>query len=106
MFYEIRRYQANPGMRDEWVRYFEGTVAPFQRKHGAVIPGMFTDENNPDIFIWLRVFRDDAHREQVNHDMHEDPEWFGTIAPPIKTILVQGTVVVDKVIPTVTAEPQ
>ena len=30
MFYEIRRYQVRPGRRDEWVRYMEDAVIPFQ----------------------------------------------------------------------------
>jgi hypothetical protein len=28
MFYEIRRYQAHPGRRDDWVRYMENIVIP------------------------------------------------------------------------------
>ena len=29
MFYEIRRYQTEPGRRDEWVRYMENVVIPY-----------------------------------------------------------------------------
>jgi len=30
-FYEIRRYQARPGRRAEWVQYMEDVVIPFQQ---------------------------------------------------------------------------
>ncbi|MFD0327170.1 hypothetical protein ACFQZC_00660 [Streptacidiphilus monticola] len=30
VYYEIRCYQARPGRREEWVRYMEDVVIPFQ----------------------------------------------------------------------------
>ena len=37
MLYEIRRYQAQPGRRDEWVHYMEETVIPFQESTGMSV---------------------------------------------------------------------
>ncbi|MEU6332108.1 hypothetical protein ABZ851_33355 [Streptomyces sp. NPDC047049] len=34
MYYEIRRYQAQPGRREEWVRYMEDVVIPLQASLG------------------------------------------------------------------------
>jgi hypothetical protein len=30
MLYEIRRYQTRPGRREEWVRYMEEVVIPYE----------------------------------------------------------------------------
>lgn len=35
MHYEIRRCRAWPGRREEWVRYVEDVVIPFQTSLGA-----------------------------------------------------------------------
>ena len=48
MLFELRRYQCKPGKRDEWVRFMEETLIPFQVSHGVVVVGSFIDEENPD----------------------------------------------------------
>lgn len=37
MLYEIRRYQTRPGRRDDWGRYMEGVVLPFQQAKGMTV---------------------------------------------------------------------
>ena len=33
-FFELRRYRTKPGQRDNWVKYMEETVIPFQISKG------------------------------------------------------------------------
>ena len=47
LFYEIRRFQARPGRREEWVRYLEQTVIPFQESTGMSVSASFVDEQDP-----------------------------------------------------------
>ncbi|MGW3063610.1 hypothetical protein ACWDA8_08845, partial [Streptomyces sp. NPDC001130] len=44
MYYEIRRYQAQPGRREEWVRYMEDVVLPFQTSLGMDVTASFIDD--------------------------------------------------------------
>ncbi|MEV5551534.1 hypothetical protein AB0L35_36305 [Streptomyces sp. NPDC052309] len=52
MSYEIRRYQARPGRSEEWVRYMEDVVAPFQALLGMDVTAFFVD-----VQLWQRMAR-------------------------------------------------
>ena len=65
MFYEIRRYRIRPGRRDEWVRYMEDAVIPFQVHRGMSVTGSFVDEEDPDGYVWIRRFEDEQERETL-----------------------------------------
>ena len=65
MFYELRRYQIQPGGRGEWVRAMEQIIVPFQVSRGMVFIGSFGDEGDPDGYYWIRRFESEAEREQL-----------------------------------------
>ncbi|WP_223179614.1 hypothetical protein [Streptomyces griseicoloratus] len=52
MSYEIRRYQARPGRSEEWVRYVEDVVVPFQALLGMDVTASFVD-----VQLWHRMAR-------------------------------------------------
>lgn len=54
MFYEIRRYQAVPGRRAEWVRYMEDVVIPYQQSHGMTVTASFVDTGT-DYCQWRKL---------------------------------------------------
>ncbi|WP_218177752.1 putative quinol monooxygenase [Amycolatopsis australiensis] len=63
MFDEIGRYQVRPGRRDEWVRYMEDAVIPFQAERGMTIIASFVDEEDPDGYVWIRRFENEQERD-------------------------------------------
>ena len=65
-FYELRRYRVRPGRMDEWVRYMEEVIIPFQVARGMVIAGSFRGEEDDSTYVWLRRFESEAERENAS----------------------------------------
>jgi hypothetical protein len=100
MLYELRRYEIRAGRRAEWVAYMESTIIPFQVSKGIVVAGSFTSETEPDVYIWLRRFDDEAARVRLYAAVYEDPKWLNEIKPFIDQILNRETVQVTRLNPT------
>jgi quinol monooxygenase YgiN len=103
MFYEIRRYQTEPGRRDEWVRYMENVVIPYQQSKGMTITASFVDEEDPDGYVWIRRFDDEAHRAAAYAATHDDPRWIDEIFPAVADLLLIDRTVVTRAVPTPTS---
>ena len=63
MLVELRQYRTRPGQRENWVRYMEQEIVPFQRSKGMTILGTWVAEQEDDLFVWLRQF--DSEEERV-----------------------------------------
>lgn len=100
MFYELRRYQTRPGRRDEWVRYMEDVIIPFQVSKGMVITASFVDEDDEDGYLWMRRFEDEAQRERLYAETYDSDRWKDEIAPVVDELLIQEKIVVTRVVPT------
>ncbi|MEV0949017.1 NIPSNAP family protein [Promicromonospora sp. NPDC050249] len=100
MFYEIRRYQTRPGRRDDWVRYMEDVVLPFQQAKGMTVIGSFVDEEDEDGYVWVRRFDDEKDRVTRYAAVYEDPEWRDRIGPAVDELLLADHSVVTRVRPT------
>ncbi|KJK57476.1 NIPSNAP family protein [Saccharothrix sp. ST-888] len=100
MFYEIRRYQTRPGRRDEWVRYMEGVVIPFQTSKGMTVTASFIDEEDPDGYVWIRRFDDEAQRVELYAAVYESDRWNNEISPAVKELLIPEKSVVTRAVPT------
>ena len=100
MFYEIRRYQTRPGRRDDWVRYMEDVVLPFQQAKGMTVIGSFVDEEDEDGYVWIRRFDDENDRVTRYAAVYEDPEWRDLIGPTVSELLLTDLSVVTRVRPT------
>lgn len=100
MFFEIRRYQTRPGRRDEWVRYMEEVVIPFQAAGGMQVVGSFVDEQDGDGYVWIRRFEDEARRVELYAAVYDSPKWQDQIAPVVKELLLTDQTVVTRVVPT------
>src|SRR2546430_14658850 len=53
MLFELRQYRLLPGQRDNWVRYMEEVIIPFQVAQGMVLAGSFVAEEAPDLYGWI-----------------------------------------------------
>jgi quinol monooxygenase YgiN len=100
MFYEIRHYKTEPGRRDEWVRYMENVVIPYQQSKGMTVTASFVDEEDPDGYVWIRRFDDEAHRAARYAATHDDPRWTGEIFPAVAGLLLLDRTVVIRAVPT------
>ena len=100
MFYEFRRYQAQAGRRDELVEYMEQVIIPFQVAHGMDVTGSFVDEQDPDIYIWMRRFANEAQREEAYAKVYQSDRWKSEIAPKIDSLFIREKISVTRMVPT------
>ena len=75
MIVEIRRYEIEPGRRDEFVRFFEEEVLPAMRRVGMQILGQFVSLDDDTVFYYLRAFDDEAQREVQSAAFYESADW-------------------------------
>jgi hypothetical protein len=99
-FFEIRRYQVRPGRREEWLRYMADVVLPFQVAQGMTVIGEFVDEQDPDGYVWIRRFEDEADRERLYAAVYDSDRWKQEISPVIGGLLLRELIVVTRVVPT------
>ena len=100
MFYELRRYQARPGHRAELVALMEDTIIPYQSSLGMDITASFVDEQDEDIYIWMRRFESEAQREELYAKVYQSDRWKSEIAPAIDAIFIRANIVVTRLTPT------
>lgn len=75
MLVEIRRYEIEPGRRDEFVAFFDEEVAPEMRKVGMQILGQFVSTEDDTVFYYLRAFDDEEQRQAQTTAFYESPVW-------------------------------
>jgi hypothetical protein len=100
MFFEFRQYTIFPGKRAEWVKYMESVVIPFQVSKGMVVVGSFVDEEDENLYYWIRRFKNEKERERLYKNVYESPEWKNEIGPHIGELLDRKKIVVKRIVPT------
>jgi len=76
---EIRKYEIEPGRRDEFVDWFETSVLPAMERAGMKILGVFVDVEDPDVFFYLKGFESEAERDRINADFYDGDLWLNTM---------------------------
>ena len=99
MFFELRQYGTQPGQRDNWVKYMEEIIIPFQVSKGMVIVGSFVGEQEQDLYVWIRRFESEIERERLYEAVYQSDEWLNNIAPKIPEMLVRDKTVVTRIEP-------
>ena len=94
MLFELRTYICKPGMREQWVKWSEEKVIPFQVSKGVVVVGTFVSNDNPDVYIWIRRFADEADKERAYKAVYEDPVWKSEIGPRNAELLFREKIAV------------
>jgi len=100
MLFELRRYEAQPGKRDELVEIMDGEVIPFQAGQGMAILGSWVDEENPDVYVWLRRFDSEEDRKALYAKVYESDHWKQHLAPRFPAILRRESIQVTRLVPT------
>jgi dTDP-4-dehydrorhamnose reductase len=100
MFFELRQYRTKPGQRENWVKFAEEQIIPFQIAQGMVIVGSWTGETEDDLFVWMRRFDNEEERVRLYAAVYDSDHWKNTIAPQIPAMLDREKIVVTRIEPT------
>jgi len=100
MLYELRIYECHPGQRDAWVHYMEEEIIPFQVAQGMVIVGSFVDEQDPNRYVWMRRFVDEAERVRLYEAVYQSDKWKNDFAPRNPAMIKRETIQVMRLLPT------
>ena len=97
MFFELREYRTHPGQRENWVKYMEEVIIPFQVAQGMVIVGSFVGNEEDDLYIWIRRFASENQREQLYKAVYDSDTWKNDIAPHIPEMMDRSKIVVRRI---------
>ena len=100
MFYELRQYKVLPGRMDEWLRFMEGTIIPFQVARGMLITGSFRGEEDDSVYVWLRRFESEAERERLYAAIYDSDAWKNEIGPRVGELIDRESISVQRIVPT------
>jgi hypothetical protein len=75
MVFELRQYELVPGRRDALIDLFERELVESQEAVGIHLIGTFVDLDDPDRFVWIRGFRDNAARTGALSGFYDGPVW-------------------------------
>ena len=100
MLFELRQYRTLPGQRDRWVQFMEEEIIPFQVSRGMVVVGSFVAEKEPDLYVWIRRFDDEAERERLYEAVYQSEHWKTVIAPRVPEMLDMERMVITRLVPT------
>ena len=100
MFYELRQYKVLPGRMDEWLRFMEGTIIPFQVARGMLITGSFRGEEDDSVYVWLRRFESEAERERLYAAVYDSDAWKNEIGPRVGELIDRESISVQRIVPT------
>lgn len=87
MFFELRQYRTKPGQRDNWVKFMEEEIIPFQISQGMVVLGSFIGQEEDDLFVWIRRFESEAERQQLYQAVYESDHWKNEINPRVPEMI-------------------
>jgi hypothetical protein len=100
MFFELREYRTQPGQRENWVKFMEEEIIPFQISKGMVVLGGFVGEEEDDLYIWIRRFANEEEREQLYEAVYESDRWKNEIAPRIPDMMDRSRIKVTRLLAT------
>ncbi len=97
MFFELREYRTMPGQRENWVKFMEEEIIPFQVGKGMTILGSFVGEEEDDLYIWVRRFDSEEQREKLYEAVYESDYWVSEVAPRIPEMMDRSKIVVRRI---------
>jgi hypothetical protein len=100
MLFELRRYRCKEGRRDEWVALMGSRIIPMQISKGMSIVGSFVDENDPDVYVWIRRFDSEEERERLYAAVYKSEEWLNELSPLVDELLYRDQIEVTRLNPT------
>lgn len=95
--FEIRQYRVKDGRMEEWIDFMESRIVPFITSRGMVVNAMFEGEEEKDLFIWIRQFDNEAHRDELYKAVYETEEWQSEFKPVVRSMVDVGKAIVHRV---------
>jgi hypothetical protein len=99
-FYELRQYKVRPGQMENWLKIMQEEIIPFQVNKGMVISASFRGEDDDSVYVWIRRFESEAHREALYDAVYGSTEWTEGISPRLSDVLDREAMVVTRLTPT------
>lgn len=96
MFFELRQYRIKPGQRERWVKLMEEKIIPFQISKGMVVLGSFVGEQEEDLYVWIRRFKNEEEREQLYKEVYESDFWKNEITPQVDEMLDRSKIQITR----------
>ena len=93
----LEEYRTLPGQRENWVRFMEEEIIPFQVSKGMTILGSFVGEEEDDLYIWVRRFDSEEQREKLYEAVYESEYWANEVAPRIPDMMDRSKIVVRRI---------
>ena len=87
MIFELRQYRTKPGQRENWVKFMEEEIIPFQISQGMVVVGSFVGQEEDDLFVWIRRFENEEERQQLYQAVYESDYWKNEISPHVPVMI-------------------
>ena len=100
MLFELRQYRMRPGQSENWVKFMEEVIIPFQTEKGMTILGSWVGEEEDDLFVWIRSFASEADRERLYKEVYESDYWKEQVAPRIPEMMDREKIKVTRMTPT------
>ena len=96
MFFELRQYRTRPAQRENWVRFMEEVIIPFQVSKGMVIVGSWVGQEEEDLYVWIRRFDSEAERERLYEAVYQTDRWKQEIAPRVEELIDRSKIKVTR----------
>ncbi len=75
MIVEVRTYTIKPGLRDQFIEFFERRAISEQQVLGIKLLGPLLDAENPNVFVFLRAFPSLEERDRMKSLFYDGPVW-------------------------------
>lgn len=70
---QLRTYDIEPALLDEWLRYFRETVVPMHARHRLPARMAWVDRQRSR-FVWVRDFEGEGSTEEQERRYYDSPE--------------------------------
>lgn len=85
--FEIRIYPVKDGCMDEWVEFMSSKIVPFIESKGMKVDAMFRGVEDPTVYVWIRRFDDEEHRQALYNAVYETDEWQTNFKPTVRRLV-------------------
>ena len=100
MLFELRQYEMKPGKKSEWLKLMEEEIIPLQVQKGMVIVGSFVGEEDENIYVWIRRFKDEEERKRLYKDVYENYHWINNLLPRVESCIEREKNIITRLLPT------
>lgn len=100
MLYELREYKIKKDCGKKFAKLMEEVILPYQEKMGMDVVGSFTWPENEDMFIWIRRFKDEKHKEELYDKVYGSDHWINEVRPMMGDMLLREESDIKTIIPT------